>query len=93
MLLPLAAAAAILTVFLVGPETAKNRRFIPHACVAAGASSFLVLLWIALYIAAVYPKNKVNTSQLDRALELQLGDTEEAYVEQDKVIYILTRTW
>ena len=93
VLLPLAGAAAVLAVFVLRPESAKSRRFIPHACVAAGASSFLVVFWIALYIAAVYPYNKVFASQLDRALELQLGDVDDAYVEQDKTFYILSRTW
>ena len=81
ILLPLVAATAVMTVFLLGFDEAKNRRFIPHACVAAGASSFLVVAWIAIYIGAIYPKLMVNVSRMDRILEGEYGAAEEDFIE------------
>ncbi len=83
-----------MALFFFGFEEPKNRRYIPHACVAAAATNFLVVIWIAVYISSIYDHDSgVYINIYDRIIELELSDYDLEFTLEGRTYYILTRTW
>ena len=65
--------------YWVSDESHNARKQLPWAAILAAVGSFAICIWIIIYIAGIYPYNKVYVNNWDRETEpdLDAGDEEK----------------
>ena len=70
-------AIGLVLLYWVSDENHKYRKNLPWAPIIAAIGSFAIVIWIILYIGAIYPYKKVYVNNWDRETEPDLDATDE----------------
>ena len=66
LLIPLVYAISIFIEYYLREESPETRKRIPEAFIFAAIASFSIVFWIFIYVAVIYPYEKVYVSGQDR---------------------------
>ena len=66
ILLPMVAAVALYIYYYSSRDSHSTRSNLPIALILATITSFLLVIWIIVYISAIYPKEKVYVNKWDK---------------------------
>ena len=94
ILLPMVAAVALYIYYFSSRDSHSSRSNLPIALILATITSFLLVIWILVYIGAIYPKDKVYVNKWDKDTQLHVEDEDEhkhyRYTKQSKGTYIFS---
>lgn len=94
-LLPLITGTIIYSYYYVSKDNAKTRKWLPWAHLLAALTSFLLILWVIIYIGCIYEKEQVYVNRWDREVNPNPNDLEDdrtkkgKYAKESKTEYIV----